>query len=162
MGDLFDGIAARRFNQCSTLGGLIDMLLDRCTTAGLTIILIMLYEQVWIKLLLILLIWLDFTSHWFQMYYCSLSRSHHKKRISNNSLISRYHNDYYFFGYLCIGLEFTYIILYLLKILPYNIILYIGLIICSPAFLMKIIVSLYQLFDTSYLIAEYDQYGKNL
>ncbi len=35
VGDLFDGMAARKFDQCSTFGGLIDMVTDRCSTAGL-------------------------------------------------------------------------------------------------------------------------------
>ena len=35
VGDLFDGIAARKFDQCSAFGGLLDMVTDRCATAGL-------------------------------------------------------------------------------------------------------------------------------
>ena len=37
--DLFDGMAARKFNQCSTFGGLLDMVTDRCSTLGLLFIL---------------------------------------------------------------------------------------------------------------------------
>lgn len=39
VGDMFDGMAARKFNQCSTFGGLIDMVTDRCSTAGLLCVL---------------------------------------------------------------------------------------------------------------------------
>ena len=39
VGDLFDGLAARKFDQCSTYGGLLDMVTDRCATAGLLFIL---------------------------------------------------------------------------------------------------------------------------
>ena len=39
VGDLFDGMAARKFNQCSTFGGLLDMVTDRCSTAGLLCVL---------------------------------------------------------------------------------------------------------------------------
>jgi phosphatidylglycerophosphate synthase len=35
VGDLFDGIAARKFDQCSLFGGLLDMVTDRCSTTGL-------------------------------------------------------------------------------------------------------------------------------
>jgi len=35
IGDLFDGLAARKFDQCSLFGGLLDMVTDRCSTAGL-------------------------------------------------------------------------------------------------------------------------------
>lgn len=37
--DLFDGMAARRLNQCSSFGGLLDMVTDRCSTLGLLFIL---------------------------------------------------------------------------------------------------------------------------
>jgi phosphatidylglycerophosphate synthase len=37
--DLFDGMAARKFNQCSTFGGLLDMVTDRCSTLGLLFVL---------------------------------------------------------------------------------------------------------------------------
>jgi len=39
VGDLFDGMAARRFDQCSTFGGLLDMVTDRCSTLGLLFVL---------------------------------------------------------------------------------------------------------------------------
>jgi len=39
VGDLFDGMAARKFDQCSSFGGLIDMVTDRCSTAGLLCVL---------------------------------------------------------------------------------------------------------------------------
>ena len=39
VGDLFDGIAARKFDQCSSFGGLLDMITDRCSTAGLLCVL---------------------------------------------------------------------------------------------------------------------------
>lgn len=37
--DLFDGMAARRFDQCSEFGGLLDMVTDRCSTLGLFFVL---------------------------------------------------------------------------------------------------------------------------
>ena len=39
VGDLFDGLAARKFDQCSLFGGLLDMVTDRCSTAGLLCVL---------------------------------------------------------------------------------------------------------------------------
>ena len=45
VGDLFDGMAARKFNQCSTFGGLLDMVTDRCSTAGLLCVLSREYED---------------------------------------------------------------------------------------------------------------------
>lgn len=39
VGDLFDGWAARKLDQCSVLGGLLDMVTDRCATLGFLYIL---------------------------------------------------------------------------------------------------------------------------
>ena len=39
VGDLFDGWAARKLNQCSIMGGLLDMITDRCATLGFLFIL---------------------------------------------------------------------------------------------------------------------------
>ena len=39
VGDLFDGMAARKFHQTSKFGGLLDMVTDRCATLGLLFIL---------------------------------------------------------------------------------------------------------------------------
>lgn len=45
VGDMFDGMAARKYNQCSTFGGLIDMVTDRCSTAGLLCVLSREYSE---------------------------------------------------------------------------------------------------------------------
>ena len=45
VGDLFDGIAARKLNQTSTFGGLMDMVTDRCSTTGLLCVLIREYAD---------------------------------------------------------------------------------------------------------------------
>lgn len=34
-----DGLVARKLNQCSTFGGLLDMVTDRCSTMGLLFVL---------------------------------------------------------------------------------------------------------------------------
>ena len=39
VGDLFDGLVARKLNQTSDFGGLIDMVTDRCSTLGLLFVL---------------------------------------------------------------------------------------------------------------------------
>ncbi|KDO28473.1 hypothetical protein SPRG_06712, partial [Saprolegnia parasitica CBS 223.65] len=41
--DYFDSFFARWFNQCSTFGAVLDMVTDRCSTAGLLVILSHLY-----------------------------------------------------------------------------------------------------------------------
>ena len=39
IGDLFDGLVARKYDQCSEFGGMLDMVTDRCATLGLLFIL---------------------------------------------------------------------------------------------------------------------------
>mmetsp|Transcript_6771 Transcript_6771/g.13212 ORF Transcript_6771/g.13212 Transcript_6771/m.13212 type:complete len:121 (-) Transcript_6771:553-915(-) len=46
VGDLFDGMVARRLGQTSTFGGLLDMVTDRCSTLGLLFVLAIDYEEV--------------------------------------------------------------------------------------------------------------------
>lgn len=45
VGDFFDGMAARKYNQCSTFGGLTDMVTDRCSTTGLLCVLSREYSE---------------------------------------------------------------------------------------------------------------------
>ena len=45
VGDLYDGMAARKLNQTSSFGGLIDMVTDRCSTTGLLCVLIREYAD---------------------------------------------------------------------------------------------------------------------
>ena len=41
--DLFDGIAARHFKQCSQFGAVLDMVTDRCSTCGFLMLLTHIY-----------------------------------------------------------------------------------------------------------------------
>lgn len=70
----------------------------------------------------LLLMILDISSHWCQMYStCLISQGHHKSRNSNagrNMLVQWYYHYYSFFAYLCVGAEFTYIFTYILRHLP--------------------------------------------
>ena len=64
--DMFDGMAARKFNQSTNFGAVLDMVCDRSSDAAILAILASLYpEYSWIFLSDIIL---DLTSHWFQMY----------------------------------------------------------------------------------------------
>lgn len=64
-GDAVDGYVARKFNQSSTFGGVLDMVTDRVSTAGFLILLSHLYkEQV---LIFVSLVVLDIASHWFHV-----------------------------------------------------------------------------------------------
>lgn len=73
MCDELDGRAARSFDQTSTLGALLDMVTDRVATTGLLAILCAVYPD-W-SLVFLMLLMLDISSHWFQMYSTLLAGS---------------------------------------------------------------------------------------
>merc|ERR1712194_25533 len=81
--DLFDGMAARYFNQCSALGGVLDMVTDRCSTAGLLMILSWNEHYPQYRLYLLMCVVLDFGSHWCAMYAAATGGAHHKSLEAN-------------------------------------------------------------------------------
>ncbi|KDO17789.1 hypothetical protein SPRG_16809 [Saprolegnia parasitica CBS 223.65] len=155
--DYFDGFFARWFNQCSTFGAVLDMVTDRCSTAGLLVILSHLYPAY--KLAFLFLLVLDFSSHWYHMY---ASRGHHKSIESKKNVLLRvYYGCYPLFGYCCVGAEFFYILLYVLSFeptlavagLPLASIAWYG---CFPACVMKNIINVAQLASAAASVAEFD------
>jgi CDP-diacylglycerol--inositol 3-phosphatidyltransferase len=79
IGDLVDGWAARRWQQTSSFGGVLDMITDRCGTAGFLFVLAGEYQQYYhhdqnnrhlaslFRLLFLSLMLLDISSHWVQV-----------------------------------------------------------------------------------------------
>jgi CDP-diacylglycerol--inositol 3-phosphatidyltransferase len=124
VGDLVDGWAARKYNQCSSFGGVLDMITDRCSTAGLLFILAGDYADVdatmplpAYRISFLALLLLDISSHWVQMHSSLAIGVHHKSvegNLRKNVLVRWFYQYYWFFGYLCVGAEFTYILLYIL------------------------------------------------
>eukprot|EP00826_Nyctotherus_ovalis_P060580 TRINITY_DN8517_c0_g1_i5.p1 TRINITY_DN8517_c0_g1~~TRINITY_DN8517_c0_g1_i5.p1 ORF type:complete len:212 (-),score=16.87 TRINITY_DN8517_c0_g1_i5:146-781(-) len=64
--DAFDGMAARKLNQCSKFGAMLDMIVDRMATISLMMSLGSIYPHLYFYFLLMALI--DMVSHWYQMY----------------------------------------------------------------------------------------------
>lgn len=121
IGDLFDGLVARKLDQCSTYGGVLDMITDRCSTQGLLFILAIESEKQTdlpvpvVRMIFLLLGILDISSHWVQTYSALTTGHHHKSEEGNkgrNFLVRWFYQYYYFFGYLCVGAEFTYVFTY--------------------------------------------------
>ena len=122
-GDVVDGWFARRFNQSSTFGGVLDMVTDRVSTCGLLYYvgtrvgrgdLLRLPLASWLRLdfVWIGLIALDIFSHWFHV--ASVS-GHHKSSESlkhRNALLQWYYSIYPLFGFACVGTELFYVFLY--------------------------------------------------
>ncbi|KAF0694748.1 Aste57867_14424 [Aphanomyces stellatus] len=157
--DFFDGYFARWFNQCSTFGAVLDMVTDRCSTAGLLVILSHLYPDQ--KLVFLFLMVLDFSSHWYHMY---ASRGHHKSIDGKKNVLLRvYYGCYPLFGYCCVGAEFYFILRYVLAFEPTLVIpgidLSVALLcnyVCLPACVIKNIINVAQLCSAAASVAEYD------
>ncbi|KAF6170314.1 hypothetical protein GIB67_043004 [Kingdonia uniflora] len=111
--DGLDGWFARKFNQVSTFGAVLDMVTDRVSTACLLVILSQLYRP---GLIFLSLLALDIASHWLQMYSTFLSgkASHKDVKDSTNWLFKAYYGNRLFMAYCCVASEVLYIILFLL------------------------------------------------
>ena len=112
--DAIDGIVARRLNQCSRLGALLDMVTDRLSTMGLVMLLaarMPLFMPLWIGANI-----LDFVSHWSRMYSSfMLGESSHKFTPKNQHWLLTLYYDMdrrWFMMLCCIGNELFYIWLY--------------------------------------------------
>lgn len=113
-----------------------------------------------------MLIILDISSHWCQMYSTTSLQQHHKSADGNKGrffLVRWYYLYYYFFGYCCVGAEFTYVALYILArvnalggydtIKPF---VEYFLMVSVPACAVKQVVNVSQLCSSCYSVAEYD------
>jgi CDP-diacylglycerol--inositol 3-phosphatidyltransferase len=82
--DAIDGMLARRLNQSTQFGAVLDMTIDRCTTSCLLVFLAVAYPN-W-SILLQCLISLDFASHFMHVYATlamgTANQSH--KKINQN------------------------------------------------------------------------------
>ena len=86
--DAADGMAARRYNQGTTFGAVLDMVTDRCTTSCLLVFLASAFPR-W-AIVFQGLISLDLASHYIHMYATLTmagSGQSHKKVDSNRSYI---------------------------------------------------------------------------
>ena len=171
-GDLADGWVARRLNQCSSFGGVLDMVTDRCSTAGLLFVLAGEFASKDVELPVplyriscLMLMILDISSHWVQMHSSLAVGAHHKSAEGNkgkNFLVRWFYQYYAFFGYLCVGAEFTYMLMYVRLHLPLDApkifqdaTLFV-LMACVPGCLAKQAVNVAQLSSSCYTIAAFD------
>lgn len=93
--DALDGYAARRFEQSTKFGAVLDMVTDRCTTSCLLVFL----ASAWPRWALVFqgLISLDFASHYLHM-YATLSmgdrdQSHKKVDASRSKILNLYYTN---------------------------------------------------------------------
>ncbi|BAT91032.1 hypothetical protein VIGAN_06233400 [Vigna angularis var. angularis] len=111
--DAVDGWCARKFNQVSTFGAVLDMVTDRISTACLLVVLSQLYQP---GLIFLSLLSLDIASHWLQMYSTFLTgkASHKDVKDSSNWLFRAYYGNRMFMAYCCVSCEVIYLVLFYL------------------------------------------------
>lgn len=114
--DLFDGMAARHFNQCSRLGGTLDMVIDRISTAGLLMLLSQLYSDY--SVIFIYLMMLDIGSHWLQTHSAMMGTNlkthiNHKSLQENYYTVRLYYTNQPFLFSVCLFAEVFLLLIYL-------------------------------------------------
>lgn len=93
--DALDGVLARRFDQCTRFGAVLDMVTDRCTTACLLVFL----SSAWPRWALLFqgLISLDLASHYMHMYATlamgNAGQSHKKVDESRSRILNLYYSN---------------------------------------------------------------------
>jgi CDP-diacylglycerol--inositol 3-phosphatidyltransferase len=97
------------------------------------------------------------------MYSTSALGKHHKSEDGNEGrhfLVRWFYKYYYFFGYLCVGAEFTYVIAYVLQftqgMAELHALLTWMLWLVIPGCVMKQLVNVMQLSSACYAVAQYD------
>ncbi|OCL09758.1 hypothetical protein AOQ84DRAFT_290626 [Glonium stellatum] len=115
--DALDGFAARKFEQSTKFGAVLDMVTDRCTTACLLVFLASAFPR-W-SIVFQGLISLDLASHYMHM-YATLSmggsgQSHKKVDESRSWILKMYYSDNKVLFTFCALNELFFIALYLLS-----------------------------------------------
>lgn len=169
--DEVDGKVAKKYNQKSSFGAALDMVLDRSATTGLCLILAQLYPAY--SLGFILLTTLDISSHYYLLATTTvLEKSSHKEveSWSNNSLLHLYYGSKPVFDVLITGNELFYSLLYICYYTPGFTLNSLGaglgvwqlfLLLCFPVFCFKQIVNLIQLQASASKIAAIDLLSRN-
>ncbi|TIA88250.1 hypothetical protein E3P81_03538 [Wallemia ichthyophaga] len=111
--DVADGMAARAFNQTSKLGGVLDMVTDRCSTTCLMVFLSSAYPD-WFNVFQFLIA-LDFSSHFIHMYASLVTGATSHKLIQSevSKILWLYYNNRITLFIFCAGNEIFFVALYL-------------------------------------------------
>lgn len=163
--DLFDGMAARYFNQKSKLGATLDMVIDRISTAGLLMVLSVLYIEK--SHYFIFLMMLDVGSHWLQTHSGfmdvpekgQLLKDNHKSLEEKFWILNFYYKNKYGLFTICLGAELFLLTLYYAhfnKFLFENSNFIITLWILGIIYSIKQFISIIQVISASQRIARFD------
>jgi len=163
--DLFDGMAARYFNQKSKLGATLDMVIDRISTAGLLMVLSVLYNE--ISHYFIFLMMLDVGSHWLQTHSGfmdipetgQLLKDNHKSLEEKFWILNFYYKNKYGLFTVCLGAELFLLSLYIAhynKFLFEDFCFVVYIWIVGTIYTIKQLISVIQVIAASQRIARFD------
>ena len=154
--DMFDGMAARKFNQSTKFGAMLDMVTDRCSTIGLMLILSHKLPQY--TILCHIFVWIDICSHWAHMLaQLQAGSTSHKLVTSGPALLQYYYKTKWFMVLLIFGAEgfpvstiMTTFTEYPYLVQIFTILSHIGF----PLFLMKHFINIIQFANASKMLDE--------
>lgn len=161
--DALDGTMARKYDQCSQLGAVLDMVSDRSTTACLICYLCVAYSQnFYIVIFLQLMNSLDLSSHYIHMYAtlsCSNKKSHKNIDSNENWLLYMYYSSRKVLFTICALNELFYMSVYWLSFSESLLWSRIGLwcfVITLPGYAFKQVANIIQLNRAVVMLAEAD------
>ncbi|SCW01114.1 LAFE_0D05380g1_1 [Lachancea fermentati] len=163
--DALDGTMARKYNQTSGFGAVLDMVTDRSTTSSLICFLCVLYPS-WAPLFQ-LLVSLDLSSHYMHMYATlSSGGASHKKIEKEQWLLNLYYSRRSVLFTICAFNELFYLGLYLYgfpQLAHFQVLglgsVHIGgfiALVCLPGYVFKQIANIVQLNRAAMMLATKD------
>jgi len=143
--DAFDGYFARRLNQASHFGAVLDYIVDRAWLCVVIIMMSVMYPKFWLGFAFILV--LDIISHISHVYSSLfLNRSHHKAvDHSHGYWLNLYYTNRKVLFTTCFLHNFIFFFIYLNYFFPHQTWLYVGGLICLPGFIFKTFIHILQL-----------------
>jgi len=157
--DAADGYAARKLNQSSTFGAVLDMVTDRVSTTCLCVVLAHFYPDYILGLSA--LVMLDMFSHWYHM-YASLMLGLGSHKECTNPLLTFYYRKVPLF-LACAGTEMWYMSLYVLAHTSGPALPVLGVPLvraifyaCSPVAVFKQVANLVQMYVACEALASHD------
>ncbi|EER32384.1 CDP-diacylglycerol--inositol 3-phosphatidyltransferase [Candida tropicalis MYA-3404] len=153
--DAFDGYAARKYNQGTRFGAVLDMVTDRCATSSLIVYIGVLYPQY--TVMWQILVSLDLASHYMHMYamLSAGSTSHKNVDETQSKLLSLYYTNRTVLFVVCLVNELFYMAVYL----HYYGYFWMGTlmgVLSAPIWLFKQVANVIQLKNASLILARMD------
>ncbi|CCD22629.1 CDP-diacylglycerol--inositol 3-phosphatidyltransferase NDAI_0A04730 [Naumovozyma dairenensis CBS 421] len=159
--DALDGTMARKYNQVSSLGAVLDMVTDRSTTSGL--ICFLCYKFPNLCVILQILISLDISSHYMHMYATLSSGGSSHKQVGKESsrLLHLYYTRRDVLFTICFFNESFYGGLYLYGFESYKTFGKWVLLISLPGYIFKQVANVIQLQRAALILASSDAANAN-